>query len=92
MTFDENINQGVVNQVRTDLSNLAAKVDRLMDPYHPQHQQFLTLVSSVINLPLSAIASRQGWQAGWYVGKKWMTPAARSPRWHCRRQQRGRWV
>ncbi len=62
--LNEAINSAVVDEVRSDLANLTAKVDRLMDPNHPRHGEFRDSVAEVIGLPLSAIASPNGKQVG----------------------------
>ncbi len=72
-TFEEAIDAQRSREVRINLSNLATKVDRLMDVNHPRHAEFMTLVSEVINLPISAIASPGGKQVGiWVNESEWI--------------------
>lgn len=65
--YEEVIDQLRSQEVRVNLSNLAAKVDRLADAHHPMHEEFERLVAETINLPLSAIASPGGKQVGMWV-------------------------
>ncbi len=71
--YEEQIDEQRSREVRTNLSNLAPKVDRLMDVHHLRHDEFQELVQSVIGLPLSAIASGMGKQVGmWVSGTEWI--------------------
>lgn len=71
--FDETINASRSTEIRTDLANLAAKVDRLMDVNHPRHHEFRSAVTEIIGLPLSAIPSPNGKQVGvWVNDTEWI--------------------
>jgi predicted ATPase len=67
LKFNEAINLDQANSVTSQMANLAARVDRVMDEHHPSHQLFMDLVASVIGLPLSSIASEKGKRIGVWV-------------------------
>jgi hypothetical protein len=69
VAIEEAVDQQRSLEVRNDHSNLAAKVDRLNDPNHPAHAEFISVVDEVIGVPLSAIASPKGKQVGTWVNE-----------------------
>jgi predicted ATPase len=69
MLYEEQIDAGRSAEIRANLSNLAPKVDRLMDIHHPRHADFQNLVRQVIGLPLTAIASPGGKQVGMWINE-----------------------
>lgn len=67
--FSEEVNQGAARAVTGNLSNLPARVDDLLDSEHPNHDQFVALVSELINLPISAVASAGGKSVAMRINK-----------------------
>lgn len=74
MRFEEAINEQASRDVRINLSNLGAKVDKLMDGNHPYHDDFDKLVKNIIGLPLSAIASGNGKKVGMWINESEWIP------------------
>ncbi|WP_322756121.1 ATP-dependent nuclease, partial [Frankia sp. Cas3] len=67
--FEEGITSQQTYEIRPNLSNLAARVELLMDVNHPAHRDFRSLVDEIINLPLSAVPSANGKQVGMWVNR-----------------------
>ncbi|MDX1443221.1 MAG: AAA family ATPase, partial [Gammaproteobacteria bacterium] len=69
LQFEEAVNSNVTLEVRPNLSNLYAKIDRLSNPASPSHSYFREACESILGYVISTHASTNGKQAGLLVNE-----------------------
>lgn len=74
VNYTETLNQQTTNQVSGDLGALFPKINRLINPEYPGHQEFVDWCKVIFGLSFSTMPSQGGIRAGYMVDRNKQIP------------------